>query len=163
MKKNKVVLILFTLTVINIITEGFWISGIKEKMELLVEKKENILKLENSLYNSASLDAVVLKLEGELSARQSSGGSCRDQNTLKMTEEVLLLLEQNGIRVISYRLEGEENREELALSGEGNPGSVLELIYEISSSEKRFRINFLTVDAQLPGKPAFLVIRIRYA
>ena len=162
-KKKMIILIFFTLALINTIVAGFWILGIERKKELLMQKKENSLKLDSSLYDSTSLKMAISKLEEELSGEKDFNGKDGEYNTLKMTEDVLLLLEQNRIKVISYRLEGEENREELALTAEGEIGSILKLIYELSFSMSRFRINFVSVDARFSGKPATLVIRITYA
>ena len=162
MKKKIIILIFFTLAVINTIIAGFWISGIGRKTELLAGRYDNAIKLDSSLYDSTSLKLAILNLEEEVSTAGALKRKDEEYNTLKMTEEVLLLFEKNGIRVISYRLEGEGNREELALTGEGKPGSVLKLIYELSFSKEGFRINFVRVDARFPGKPATLVIRITY-
>ena len=163
MKNKMVILIIFTLAVINTIAAGFWISDIGRKTELLVQRKENAKKLDSSLYDSTSLKLVISKLEEEVSVEKTLRRKDGEYDTLKMTEDVLRLLEKNRIKVISYRLEGEENREELAITAEGEAGSVLKLIYELSFSKKGFRINFASVDVRFPGKPATLVIRIIYA
>ena len=46
---------------------------------------------------------------------------------------------------------------------EGEVGSVLKLIYELSFSKIGFRIKFINVDVRSPGKPTTLVLRITYA
>lgn len=163
MKKKIIVLIFFTLAVINAAVAGFWIWNIGWKTELLARQYESAIKLDNSLYDNTSLNQIISKLEEEVSAVKALKRKDNEYNTLKMTEDVLLLLEQNRIKVISYRLEGEENREELAITAEGETGSILKLIYELSFSKEGFRINFVSVDARFPGKPATLVIRITYA
>lgn len=163
MKNKMVILIIFTLAVINTIAAGFWISGIGRKTELLVQKKESAIDLDSSLYDSTSLKLAISKLEEEISVENAFRRKEGEYNTLKMTEDVLLLLEQNRIKVISYRLEGEENREELAITAEGEVGSVSKLIYELSFSKEGFRIKFVSVDARSSGRPATLVIRITYA
>ncbi len=162
MKKKIIILIFFTLAVINTIILGFWISRIGRKTELLAGRYESAIKLESSFFESTSLKAAISKLEEEISVRKALMRKEGEYNTLKMTEDVLLLLEKNKIKVISYRMEGEENREELVVTGEGEAGSILKLIYEISFSKEGFRINFISVDARFPGKPATLVIRITY-
>ncbi|MCK5153880.1 MAG: hypothetical protein KAQ93_05930 [Spirochaetales bacterium] len=161
MKKKIVVLIFFTLAVINTIIAGLWISDIGRKTELLVQRKENAVKLDSSLYDNTSLKLAISKLEEEIFIEKSL--KRKEGDTLKMTEDVLRLLEQNRIKVISYRLEGEDNREELAITAEGELGSVLKLIYDLSFSKEGFRINFISVDARFRGRPATLVIRITYA
>ena len=163
MKNKMVILIIFTLAVINTIAAGFWISGIGRKTELLVQRKESAIKLESFLYDRTSLKLAISKLKEEVSAQKVIIRKDGEYNTLKMTEDVLRLFEQNRIKVISYRLEGEENREELAITAEGEAGSVLKLIYELSFSKEGFRIKFVSVDVRFPGKPATLVIRITYA
>ncbi len=162
MKKKIVILIFFTLVVINTAIAGFWIWDIGRKTELLVQKKESSIKLDSSLFESTSLKLAISKLEEEILGVKALMRKEGEYNTLKMTEEVLLLLEQNRIKVVSYRLEGEENKEELAITAEGEAGSILKLIYELSFSKEGFRINFVRVDARFPGKPATLVIRITY-
>ncbi len=163
MKKKIIVFIFITLAVINTFSAGFWIWDIGQKMELLEQKKENALELDSSIYNNTSLKLVISKLEEEVSVEKAFIREDREFNTLKMTEEVLLLLKENRIKVISYRLEGEENREELALTAEGKPGSIIKLIYELSFSKKGYRINFVKIDAKSPGEQSTLVIRITYA
>lgn len=128
-----------------------------------MQKKESVMKLDSSLYNSNSLNIVISKLKEEVSARKTLLREDEEYDTLKMTEDVLLFLEKNRIKVINYRLEGEENKEELALTAEGKLGSILKLIYDLSYSQNGFRINFISVDAKTPGKPATIVIRITYA
>jgi hypothetical protein len=162
-KKRIVVLIFFTLAVVNTIVAGLWISDIGRKTELLVQRKENAVKLDSSLYDNTSLKLAISKLEEEIFIEKSLKRKEGEYNTLKMTEDILRLLDKNRIRVISYRLEGEENREELAITAEGEVGSVLKLIYELSFSKDGFRINFINVDARFSGRPATLVIRITYA
>jgi hypothetical protein len=161
-KKKIIIIIFFTLAIINTIIAGFWILGIGRKTDLLSQRIENAIKLDSSLYDSTSLKLAILSLEEEVSKAGALKRKGEEYNPLKMTEEVLLLFEKNGIRVISYRLEGEENREELVLTGEGPPGSVLKLIYELSFSKSSFRFNFVSIDARFPGEPAILVIRITY-
>ena len=167
MKKKIVILIFFTLSVVNTIIAGLWISGIGRKTELLAWRYESAVKLDSSLYDNTSLKVAISKLEEEISVEKALKRKEGEYNTLKMAEDVLRLLEQNRIKVISYRLEGEETNkeasEELALTAEGEIGSVLKLIYELSFSKEGFRINFISVDARFPGKPATLVIRITYA
>ena len=128
-----------------------------------MQKKESVMKLDSSLYNSNSLNIVISKLKEEVSARKTLLREDEEYDTLKMTEDVLLFLEKNRIKVINYRLEGEENKEELALTAEGKLGSILKLIYDLSYSQNGFRINFISVDAKTPGKPATIIIRITYA
>ncbi len=163
MKKKVVIIIFFTLAVINTIIAGLWISGIGRKTELLSQRFESAIKLDNSLYDSTSLELAISKLEEEILGVKALKRKEKEYNTLKMTEDVLLLLEGNKIKVISYRLEGEENREELAITAEGELGSVLKLIYELSYSKEGFLIIFISVDARFRGRPATLVIRITYA
>ena len=163
MKKKIVILIFFILAVINTIIAGLWISGIGRKAELLALRCESAVKLDSSLYDNTSLKVAISKLEEEISVEKALKRKEGEYNTLKMTENVLRLLEQNRIKVISYRLEGEENKEELAITAEGEVGSVLKLIYELSFSKEEFNINFISVDARFSGKPAILVIRISYA
>ena len=161
MKNKIIILIFFTLAVINTIVSGFRISGIGRKTELLVQKKESAKKLDSSLFDSTSFKLAISKLEEEISARKAPVR--KEGETLKMIEDVLLLLKQNKIKVISYHLEGEENREELALTAKGEAGSILKLIYELSFSKEEFRINFVNVNVGFQGKPVTLVIRITYA
>lgn len=99
-----------------------------------MQKKESVMKLDSSLYNSNSLNIVISKLKEEVSARKTLLREDEEYDTLKMTEDVLLFLEKNRIKVINYRLEGEENKEELALTAEGKLGSILKLIYDLSYS-----------------------------
>jgi len=160
-KKKIVVLIFFTLSVINTIIAGLWILGLGRKTELLVQRYESAVKLDSSLYYNNSLKLAISKLEEEISLEKVL--KRKEGESLKMTEDVLHLLEQNRIKVISYRLEGEEANEELAVTAEGEPGSVLKLIYELSFSEEGFSINFVNVNARFPGQPATMVIRITYA
>jgi hypothetical protein len=160
-KKKILIPMFFTLAVVNIIISGLWISGIGRKTELLVNRCESGIKLGSSLYNNTSLMLAISKLEEEISIEKTL--KRKEGESLKMTEDVLSLLEQNRIKVISYRLEGEENREELAITAEGEIGSVLKLFYELSFSKEEFRINFVYVDARFRGRPATLVIRITYA
>ena len=157
MKKKIVIPIFFTLAVINTIIAGLWISGIGRKTELLMQRYESAVKLDSSLFDNSSLKLAISKLEEEISIKKAlkrKGGE-----PLEMTEDVLGLLEQNRIKVISYRLEGEE----LAITAEGEIGSVLKLFYELSFSKEEFRINFVSVDTRFRGRPATLVIRITYA
>ncbi len=165
MKKKIIVLIFFTLAVINTIIAGLWISDIGRKTELLAGRYGSAVKLDSSLYDNTSLKLAILKLEEEIYARKAL--KRKEGEFLKMTEDVLFLLEQNRIRVISYRLEGEETnkeiREELVITAEGEIGSVLKLIYELSFSKEGFRINFISVDTRFRGRPATIVIRIIYA
>ena len=163
MKKRIIILIFFVLAVINTITAGFWIFGIERKTELLIEKKENMEELKDSRYDISSLNLAISKLKGEIDDKKILYKMDRESNPLRMTEDVLLLLEKNRIKVINYRLEGEENKEELALTAEGKLGSILKLIYDLSYSQNCFRINFISVDAKPPGKLATIVIRITYA
>lgn len=163
MKKKIVILIFFTLAVINTAVAGFRIWDIGRKTELLARRFGNAQKLDSSLFEGRSLKITISKLEEDVSDVKALKRKDDEYNALKMTEDVLLLLEQNRIKVISYRLEGEENREELAITAEGETGSVLKLIYELSFSKEGFRINFVSIDARFPWKPATLVIRITYA
>lgn len=164
MKNKKYILILFTLTLINTIIAGFWILDIKEKTELFVQKKENIQDMEMDLYERLSLDTAISELSREIAGKEALYRSVSaEYNSLEMTEDVLFVFSTNRIKIISYRLEGEENRQELALTAEGEIGNILKLIYDISFSKKWFRIIFINVDAKLPGKPASLVMRITYA
>ncbi len=117
MKKKIVVLIFFTLSVINTIIAGLWISGIGGKIELLVQKKESAMKLNRSLYDNTSFKLANSKLEEEISIEKAL--KRKEGEALKMTEEVLRLLKQNRIKMISYRLEGEE----LTITTEGDIGS----------------------------------------
>ena len=161
MKKKIIILIFFTLAVINTIVSGLGILGIRQKTKLLVHRRESAIKLDRSLYDTTSLKVVVLKLEEEIFIKNSF--KRQGWNTLKMTEDVLGLFKKNRIKVINYRLEGEENREELALTAEGEIGFVLKLIYDLSFTKEGFRIKFISVDARFPGQPATIVIRITYA
>lgn len=161
MRNKIVVLIFFTLAVVNTIVAGLWISDIGRKTELLAGRYESAVKLDRSLYDNTSLKAAISKLEEEILGVKVL--MRKEGESLKMTEDVLRLLEQNRIKVISYRLEGEENREELAITAEGELGSVLKLIYELSFSKEGFRIKFVSIGARFPGRPAALVIRITYA
>ena len=161
MKKRIVILIFFTLTIINTIVSGLWISDIGRKTKLLIQRKENAMELESSLYSRTSLKVAISTLEEEISVENAL--KRKERESLKMTEDVLSLFDQNRIKVISYRLEDEENREELAVTAKGEIGSVLKLIFDLSFSEEGFRINFISVDARFPGKPASFVIRITYA
>jgi len=163
-KKKIVLLIFFTLSVINTIIAGLCISGLGRKTELLVQRYESAVKLDSSLYDNTSLKLAISKLEEEISIEKVL--KRKEGESLKMTEDVLRLLDKNRIKVISYRLEGEEANkeisEELAVTAEGDVGSVLNLIYELSFSEEGFSINFVSVNARFPGQPATLVIRITY-
>lgn len=153
--------IFFTLAVINTIITVFWILGIKQKTELLRQRCESALKLDSSLYDNSSLKQAISKLEEEISVEKALKRT--EGETLKMTEDVLRLLEINRIKVSTYHLEGEENREELTITAEGEVGSVLKLIYDLSFSKEEFRINFISLNASSSGKPATLIIRISYA
>ncbi len=165
MKKKIVIFIFFTLLVLNTIIAGFWISDIGRKTELLSGRYESAVKLDSSLYDNTSLMAAISKLKEEISIEKALNRT--EGDSLKMTEDVLCLIEQNRIKVISYRLEGEEtnkeNREELTITAEGELGSVLKLIYELSFSKEGYLINFISVDARFRGRLATLVIRITYA
>ena len=164
--KNKIIiLVFFTLAVINTIITGLWISEIGRKIELLVQQCESAMKLDNSLYDNNSFKLAISKLDEEISLEKVL--KRKEVESLKMTQDVLSILEQNRIKVISYRLEGEEankeTREELAINAEGDADSILKLIYELSFSKEGFLIDFISVDVRFPGKPATLVIRITYA
>lgn len=162
--KKIIILIFFILAVVNTIIAGFWILRIEQKKELLVERSESAVKLNSSLYDNTSLYLAISKLEEEILVEKAL--KRKEVEPLKMTEDILHFLEQNSIKVISYRLEGEgnnkESREELAITAEGEIGSVLKLIFDLSFSDEGFRINFISVDARFPGKPASLVFRISY-
>ena len=162
MKKKIVILVLLTLTVLNTIVSGFRIFDSKDKFEDLIVKKENAQNLEETLYDISSLDRAISELENERANRRAFHEADKDYSTLKMTEEVLLLLEKNRIRVSNYRLEGEENSEELAVTGEGKTGGIIKLFYDLSFAEPGFLISFLSVDTKAPGKPVSLVMRIAY-
>ena len=164
MKKKIIILTFFILTLINTIVAVFWMSDIERKTELLVQKREDTQKFEGVLYDSSSLVAAISRLEEEIADKNALYGIVNGKyNPLKMTEGVLLLLEKNRIKIINYRLEGEDSKEELALTAEGEIGSILKLIFDLSFSQNQFRINYITVDAKLSGKPATLIIRITYA
>jgi hypothetical protein len=160
-KKKIVIPLFFALAVINTIITGLWISDIRRKMELLNWRYESALNLDSSLYDNTFLKIAISKLEEKIFIEKAL--KRKEGDAFKMTEDVLRLLEQNRIRVINYHLEGEENREELSVTAEGDIGSVLKLIYKFSSSKEEFRINFVSVDARVSGRPATLVIRITYA
>lgn len=165
MKKKIVILIFITLAFINSAAAGFWIWDIGRKTELLSRRYESAVKLERSFFEGTSLELVISKLKEENFARKAL--LRKDDDPLKMTLDILHLLEKNKIKVISYRLEGEETnketREELVVTGEGEIDSVLKLIYDLSFSKEGFRIKFISVDARSPERPAALVIRITYA
>ena len=163
MRKKIVILIFLNLAIINAAIAGLWISGIGRKTEILTMGLDNTKKVDSHLFDSSSLNITILKLKKRLSAIKAIKRKDYDYNTLEMTEEVLLLLEKNKIKVISYRLEGEKNREELVITAEGKTGSLLKFIYELSFSEEGFCINFVSVDARFSGRPAILIIRIIYA
>ena len=161
MKKRIVILIFFTLAVINTVITVLLIWNIEQRTDILIEKKMIAENLDSSLFDNNSFNRIILKLKEELAALKINKQNGRE--TLKMTKDVLHLFEQNRIKVISYRMEGEENREELVITAKGEIGSVLKLIYDLSFSKEGFRIGFASVDAGLPGKPAGIVIRISYA
>ncbi len=160
MKKKIIILIFFTLAGINTIVTGFWISDIGSKTKHLVQRNEKAIKIYRSLYYYTSLNMAISELEEEISKektlRQEKGES------FKMTEDILGLLEKNRIKVISYRMEDEGDREELAMTAEGEIGSILKFIYELSFSKEDFRINFISINTEFSGNPAALVIRISY-
>jgi len=166
-KKKIVILIFFTLAIINVTAAGFWIWDIGRKTEQLAIRYENAEKMEKSLYENRSLKVTISKLEEELSAVKVPDRKNDKNLSLKMTKDVLLLFEQNRIKVISYRLEGEKNkketREELVITAEGETAAVLKLIYDLSFSKEELRIKFVSVNAGFPGRPAAFVIRVTYA
>jgi len=159
-KKKIIILICFTLAVINTVAAGLWIFGIRQKTKLLVPLCASAIKLDISLYDTTSLEVAVLKLEEENFIKKALKRKRWD--TFKMTEDVLDLLKKNRIKVINYRLEGEENREELVLTAEGEMSFVLKLIYDLSFSKEGFYITFISVDTRSTGQPAALVLRITY-
>ena len=106
MRNKIVILIFFTLTIINTIIVGLWILDIGRKTVLLTGRYESAVKLDRSLYDNTFLKAAISKLEEEIVKEKDL--SRKDGDSLKMTEDVLLLLEQNRINIISYRLEGGE-------------------------------------------------------
>ncbi len=104
--KNKIIiLVFFTLAVITTIITGLWIWEIGRKTELLVRRCESAMKLDNSLYDNNSLKLAILKLEEEITLEKVL--KRKEVESLEMTQDVLSILEQNRLKVISYRLEGE--------------------------------------------------------
>ncbi|RKX81855.1 MAG: hypothetical protein DRP58_11200, partial [Spirochaetes bacterium] len=65
MKNKIIILVFYTLAVINTIITGLWIWEIGRKTELLVQQCESAMKLDNSLYDNNSLKLAILKLEEE--------------------------------------------------------------------------------------------------
>ncbi len=164
MKKQRYIVIFFSLTLINTVGAGFWILNLEQKTEILAQRIESTKNLEKSLYDSFSLEEVISKLNGEIADRKISYRSIDEEyDSLKMTEDVLLVFQKNRMKIIYYKLEGKEKREELALAAEGSIGNILKLIYDLSFSKDWFRIIFINVDTILPGKPATLVLRVTYA
>ncbi len=166
-KKKVLTLIFLILSVINTIIAGFWISGIGRKTELLARQYGSAVTLDSSLYDNTSLNLAISKLKKDILIDKAINRRNDEYNSLKMTKEIMDLFEQNRVKVISYRLEGtaatKGGSEELYISAEGKPGSILKLIYDLSFSKEDYRINFISVDTRFPGKPAALVIRITYA
>ncbi len=163
MKKNRVLLSVLILAIMNNVIAVFMIHGIKHTDILLAEQQRNTAALEKTLYSLSSLDSTVAILKKKKAEITAFNGNPSRFDSLNLTGEILSLFKKNGITVGKYQIQEEKNSRELFVQGKGTISNITSLLYDISFSEKGFRISFMSIDAGRRGKPALLVMRVTYA
>ena len=160
--KQRVMAILFTLTVISSSITVVLIWGNSRKAETIIREKKKTGTADSILYSIPSLDSAIAQLKKEKETLDSLAGGKTAYSSLTMTGDVLRMFKEHMITIFSYRLEGKSTDKELAVIAEGNMEDILKLIYDLSFTNKEFHISFISVDTRKAGKPASLVLRIAH-
>ncbi len=161
MTGKSIILLLLLSSIIITAVSSFRIITMEHDWQALHREKEKLARLERTLCTPSSLDEAIAEREKEKAAMDTFY-RYKGKSDLAMTREVLELFKRNRIKISRYRIEGENDRKELAVDAEGKTENILKLIYDLSALNPGFFITFITVNAETPEKPAALVIRISH-
>ncbi len=136
--------------------------GINKREKIIFLQRQEIENIGKSLFSLSSLEWAVNYFD--LYDEEYRDGIKRTvglNNYLVLTEEVLSIFQQNGLGIVKYKIEGEDDKE-IIVSSEGSIKAVMKLLYDLTFPEGRYRIDSIKIDSEDFGASGLLVLGMKY-
>ncbi len=160
MRKVPAFLIIRSIILLNL-SAAFLLSNLSvNETEKLEENKRWLSTHNNPVYSAASLDWIIDSLQ-ERTRQRAASSSPQGRSPLNFTGTILNFFKDNNL-VIEYYHINVKDKGEFRLKATGNPLNIIRCIYDLSYSDKNFRITFLSINMRTTNLKAEITIGVTY-